>query len=82
MDGNILFSWNGSQTLKYDVEITIDDRAPIPWFRVNGTQYIVEDALLYGSIRINVRPPGISTNNNLTYKGIFYIFNYCNSYIQ
>ena len=82
MDGDVLFSWNGDPSQLYDVELTKDGKADFPWYRVTGTQFTVEDALLYDSIRINVRLPGSSVDNNLAYKGILYIFNYCYSYIK
>ena len=82
MDGDVLFSWNGDPSQLYYVRVTKDGKADIPWHRVTGTQFTVEDALLYDSIRINVRLPGSSVDNNLAYKGILYIFNYCYSYIK
>ena len=72
MDGNVLFSWNGHPTQKYDVTIG-RDRTNSGWKRQNVTQYTVEDALLYDSIKIFVNVLGVSANNIMTYNGIISI---------
>ena len=68
MNGDVLFLWNGDIAQKYDIEIT-RDKTTSDWNRQTGTQYTVEDALLYDSISINVRLPGDSTNNEMTFSG-------------
>ncbi|XP_078330712.1 uncharacterized protein LOC111112896 [Crassostrea virginica] len=68
MDGDVQFVWNGDPSQSYNVKITRDDKAHYPWFRVTGTQYTVEDALLYDSISINVRVPDEEIDNKITYK--------------
>ena len=84
MDGDVLFSWNGDPSQLYYVSLTKDGKADIAWHHVTGTQFTVEDALLYDSIRINVILPSTCScvEDNLAYKGILYIFNYCYSYIK
>nr|XP_022311868.1 uncharacterized protein LOC111117085 isoform X2 [Crassostrea virginica] len=68
MDGNVTFSWNGDPAQLYYVLIT-KDRANDPWLPVTGTQYTVEDALLYDSISIKVYS-SVSREDisNLTFK--------------
>ena len=78
MDGDVQFVWNGDPSQSYNVKITRDDKAHYPWFRVTGTQYTVEDALLYDSISINVRVPDEEIDNKITYKGIIYMPHPCN----
>ena len=82
MDGDVLFSWNGDPSQLYYVLLTKDGKVDIAWHQVTGTQFTVEDALLYDSIRIKVRLPCSCVESNLAYKGILYIFNYCYSYIK
>nr|XP_022311460.1 carcinoembryonic antigen-related cell adhesion molecule 6-like [Crassostrea virginica] len=50
--------------------LTKDGKADIAWHQVTGTQFTVEDALLYDSIRINVMLPGTCScvEDNLAYK--------------
>ena len=79
MDGNVLFSWNGDPTQKYDVMID-RDRTNSGWKRQNVTQYTVEDALLYDSIKITVNVLDGSAYNIMTYNGIIFIFKYCYIY--
>ena len=79
MDGNVLFSWNGDPTHKYDVMID-RDRTNFGWKRQNVTQYTVEDALLYDSIKITVNDLDGSAYNIMTYNGIIFIFKYCYIY--
>nr|XP_022306473.1 uncharacterized protein LOC111112896 [Crassostrea virginica] len=67
MDGDVQFVWNGDPSQSYNVKLTRDDKAHYPWFRVTGTQYTVEDALLYDSISINVRVPDEEIDNKITY---------------
>ena len=67
MNGDVLFLWNDiAQT--YDIQIT-RDKTISAWERQTGTQYTVEDALLYDSISIIVRLPGVYTDNIMTYSG-------------
>ena len=47
------------------------------WYRVTGTQYTVEDALLYDSISITVRIPNDSVDNKMAYKGIINMPHHC-----
>ena len=68
MNGDVLFLWNGEIARTYDIQITRDETISA-WDRQTGTQYTVEDALLYDSISINVRLPRDSTNNVMTYSG-------------
>nr|XP_022311308.1 uncharacterized protein LOC111116600 [Crassostrea virginica] len=66
LNGDVLFLWNGDIAQKYDIQITRDETTS-GWDQQTGTQYTVEDALLYDSISINVRLPGDSTHNEMTY---------------
>ena len=68
MNGDVLFLWNGDIGQIYDIQIT-KDKTISGWDRQTVTQYTVEDALLYDSISINVRLPGDSTYNVMTYSG-------------
>ena len=68
MNGDVLFLWTGSLAQEYHIEIT-RDKTTSDWERQTGTQYTVENALLYDSISINIRLPGDSTNNEMTYSG-------------
>ena len=68
MNGDVLFLWTGSLAQEYHIEIT-RDKTTSNWERQTGTQYTVEDALLYDSISIIVRLPGDGTNNEMTYSG-------------
>ena len=79
MDGNVLFSWNGDPTQNYYVKID-RDRTNSGWKRQNVTQYTVEDALLYDSIKITVNVLDGSAYNIMTYNGIIFIFKYCYIY--
>ena len=79
MDGNVIFSWEGDPAQLHYVLITRDGVPDRYWNLITGIQYTVKDALLYDSIRISVDVPG-STTNNMTYKGILNMVNYCNSY--
>ena len=79
MDGNVTFSWEGDPAQLYYVRITRDGVPDRNWNDITGIQFTVMDALLYDSIRIRVAVQG-GTTNNMTYKGILYMFNCCNSY--
>ena len=79
MDGNVTFSWEGDPAQQYYVRITRDGVPDRYWNDITGIQFTVMDALLYDSIRISIAVPG-GTTNNMTYKGILYMVNYCNSY--
>ena len=68
MNGDVLFLWNGDIAQEYDIQIT-RDKTLSDWDRQTVTQYTVEDALLYDSIGIDVRLPGDSSNNKMTYSG-------------
>ena len=79
MDGNVIFSWEGDPAQLYYVIITRDGVLDSNWSRITGIQHTVKDALLYDSIRIRVDGPG-PVIDSMTYKGILYMVNYCNSY--
>ena len=79
MDGNVTFSWEGNPAHLYYVRITRDGQTDRNWNHITGIQHTVKDALLYDSIRIRVDGPG-SVTDSMTYKGILYMVNYCNSY--
>ena len=79
MDGNVTFSWEGDPAQLYYVLITKDGVQDSKWNDITGIQYTVKDALMYDSIRINVAVLNGATNS-MTYKGILYMVNYCNSY--
>ena len=68
MNGDVQFLWNGSLAQEYHIRIT-RDKTTSDWERHTGTQYTVEDALLYDSISINVMFPGVDTDNKMTYSG-------------
>ena len=78
MDGNVTFTWNGDPAKLYYVLIT-KDKAIDPWLLVTGTQYTLEDALLYDSISIKVYTSVSREDINLTYKGILFMVNNFNS---
>ena len=80
MDGNVTFSWEGDPAQLYYVRITRDGVPDRYWNDITGIQFTVMDALLYDSIRIRVDVPGGGATNSMTYKGILYMVNYCNSY--
>ena len=64
-NGDVLFSWDNLQKTYYDVSIN-----NAAWNRVNQPKYTVKDALMHSQhIRINVRVPGSSEDNILTYNG-------------
>lgn len=71
--GNVIFTWTSSNYSSYDV-LLIRDTTADPWARVYDTQFTVRDVLLYDSITINMRIPGSSVDNRMTYNGTFYIF--------
>ena len=79
MDGNVIFSWEGDPAQLHYVLITRDGVPDRKWNDTTGIQYTVKDTLLYDSITIRVDVLG-GTTNNMTYKGILYMVNYCNSY--
>nr|XP_022306465.1 uncharacterized protein LOC111112892 [Crassostrea virginica] len=64
--GDVQFLWNGDIGQIYDIQIT-RNKTTSAWDRQNVTQYTVEDALLYDSISINVRFPGVDTDNKMTF---------------
>nr|XP_022311879.1 carcinoembryonic antigen-related cell adhesion molecule 6-like [Crassostrea virginica] len=66
MNGDVLFSWNGDIGQIYDIQIT-RDKTTSAWDRQTVTQYTVKDALLYDSISINVRLPGVDADKKMTY---------------
>lgn len=68
----MVFRWPPSpSTLLYDVLIARDETYN-SWTRVSDTQYTVRDVVLYDSITINVRTPGSSVDNRITYNGSDY----------
>lgn len=79
MDGNVIFSWEGDPAQLYYVIITRDGKTDSDWSHIIGIQHTVKDALLYDSISIRVDRPDRVTDR-MTYKGILYMFFYCNSY--
>ena len=78
MDGNVIFSWEGDPAQLYYVLITTDGKES-DWSPIRGIQHTVKDALLFDSISIRVDGPDRVTDS-MTYKGIIYMVNYCNSY--
>ena len=79
MDGNVIFSWEGDPAQQYYVLITTDGKSRSDWYPITGIQHTVKDALLFDSISIRVDGPDRVTDS-MTYKGIIYMVNYCNSY--
>ena len=79
MDGNVIFSWEGDPAQLYYVLITTDGKSSSDWSHITGIQHTVKDALLFDSISIRVDGPDRVTDS-MTYKGIIYMVNYCNSY--
>lgn len=72
MSGNVIFTWPSGNSSFYDVSITRDTTKDPTAYRINVSQYIVNDVMLYDSISISMfyltpTVRGISS----TYNGIY-----------
>lgn len=74
--GTVTFEWTKPSNITiYDI-MTIRDRKHDNWTQVTDNTFDVSDALLFDSISIIVKVPGLKSeiNNTLTYTGLIFVF--------
>lgn len=74
--GTVTFEWTKPSNITiYDI-MTIRGRKHDNWTQVTDNTFDVSDALLFDSISIIVKVPGLKSeiNNTLTYTGLIFVF--------